>query len=137
MVSSTILITTLGSFLRNKALFFKPGPSQQITVIIYIISKTCKDDIDAMCSNIVMCNIPASKIFIVGRSFNYNIGPSAIANTHILTLRAAFQDVGVTQINHMWFQRTFHKSAVLLLTAKSLLLVAKSIPILTFNLISP
>lgn len=98
---------------------FQAGPSQQMNWYGTIgdgdhrHSKTRTDDTDAMCGNAVMYDAPAGKILTVGGSQNYDVGPPATANAHIITLGAAFQDVGVTRINRMWFQRTFHNSVVL------------------------
>lgn len=98
---------------------FQAGPSQRMNWYgtigdgDHIISKTRTDDTDAMCGNAVMYDAPAGKILTVGGSQNYDVGPPATANAHIITLGAAFQDVEVTRINRMWFQRTFHNSVVL------------------------
>lgn len=98
---------------------FQAGPSQQMNWYgtigdgDHITSRTRTDDTDAMCGNAVMYDAPAGKILTVGGSQNYDVGPPATANAHVITLGAAFKDVEVTRINRMWFQRTFHNSVVL------------------------
>lgn len=98
---------------------FQAGPSQQMNWYgtigdgDHLNSRKRTDDTDAMCGNAVMYDASAGKILTVGGSENYDVGPPATANAHVITLGAAFKDVGVTRINRMWFQRTFHNSVVL------------------------
>lgn len=103
----------------KEASVFQAGPSQQMNWYGTIGDGDHKnstkrtDDDDAMCGNAVMYDAPAGKILTVGGSQNYDVGPPATANAHVITLGAAFKAVEVSRINRMWFQRTFHNSVAL------------------------
>lgn len=70
-------------------------------------------DGDSMNGNAVLYDAVAGKILTVGGAPNYQGGPAATANAHIITIDAPFQQVTSQTINQMYYQRAFHNSVVL------------------------
>ena len=71
------------------------------------------NDGDSMNGNAVMFDCLASKILTVGGAANYQGGPDATANAHVITLGNSFENPQVEEINPMWYNRAFHNSVVL------------------------